>query len=55
LDSNPTPASTSSSTSTSASRWIQFKSWFSKCGRSCSYCFCCCHRRRPRHASAADT
>jgi hypothetical protein len=48
LDSTPTPASTSSSTSTSASRWFQFKSWFSKCCRSC---FCCCHRRQPRHAN----
>lgn len=46
LDSNPT--STSTSTPSSTSKWIQFKSWFSKCCRACCSCCCCCHRRRSR-------
>lgn len=48
---NTTPNSTPNTTSTS--KWIQFKSWFSKswfskCCRACCCC-CCCHRRRSSH------
>jgi hypothetical protein len=44
LDSSSTTNTTSTPNSTSNSKWIQFKSWFSKCCRAC--CCCCSHRRR---------
>ena len=46
LDSSSTTNTTSTPNTTS--KWIQFKSWFSKCCRAC--CCCCCHRRHRRHS-----
>ena len=57
LDSSSTTNTTSTSSSipntTSTSKWIQFKSWFSKCCRAC--CCCCCHRRRNRDVSVTSS
>ena len=44
--SSSTTNTTSTPTPNTTSKWIQFKSWFSKCCRACCCCCCCCHRRR---------
>ena len=50
LDSSSTPNTTPTPNTTS--KWIQLKSWFSKCCRACSCC--CCHRRRNRDVSVTS-
>ena len=52
---NTTPTSSSTPNTTSTSKWIQFKSWFSKCCRACCCCCCCCHRRRNRDAGVTSS
>lgn len=47
--SSSTTNTTSTPTPNTTSKWIQFKSWFSKCCRACCCC-CCCHRRHRRHS-----
>jgi hypothetical protein len=51
LDSSSTPNTTPTPNTTS--KWIQLKSWFSKCCRACSCC--CCHRRRNRDVSVTSS
>ena len=48
--SSSTTNTTSTPTPNTTSKWIQFKSWFSKCCRACCCCCCCCHRHRSRHS-----
>ena len=50
LDSSSTPNTTPTPNTTS--KWIQLKSWFSKCCR--AFCCCCCHRRRNRDVSVTS-